>query len=89
MIDTDITVITLPPHNINWDLARSHAMILTSPPPLPQPRLRVGVVRVTSDSYPLSYPRAASAAYISVFLTTFTSELKPHASKVNVRSLKT
>ena len=44
MIDTDIT---LPPNYIKLDLARSHAMILTSPPPLTHLRLvKVGVVRV-------------------------------------------
>ena len=56
MIDTDITSFTLLPNYIKLDFSRLHAMILTSPPPLPRfKRLgRVGVVSVLSASHPQS-----------------------------------
>jgi hypothetical protein len=52
-----MTYITLPPNYIKLDLTRSHAMILSSPPPLPHPSLtlvRFRVVRVTSHVQPNS-----------------------------------
>jgi hypothetical protein len=51
VIDTDITYLL---NYIKLDLARLHAMILTSPPPLPHlKRLgMVGAVSVPSDSHP-------------------------------------
>jgi len=63
MIDTDIT---LPPNYIKLHLARSHAMILTSPPPLPDSSLTSQGWGCESD-FCLTPPELSSGGICSLF----------------------